>query len=189
MVNIFLWGMGLFLATITVDTQNVSVEKNECYLYYMPMEEWSQSLTIMLNISSHTALILHFTVFHTYIQTHSARTILSFIPGIQIRLLIVLLILSTVLGLTTTRMILGFGIIWSHISEAKRGWRTWVCGWLRIENLQYLIQYGGPRVQYVRFIARSKALFIAQFTAWFTGLELIHSSVCSSIRSSVHSSL
>ena len=32
-------------------------------------------------------------------------------------------------------------------------------------NLQYLIQYGGPRVQYVWFIARSKALFIAQFTA------------------------
>ena len=41
-------------------------------------------------------------------------------------------------------------------------------------------EYGGPGVQYVRFIARSKALFIARskalfiarFTARFTGLEL-----------------
>jgi len=39
MVNLFRWGMGLFLATITIDTQNVNVEKNECYLYYMPMKE------------------------------------------------------------------------------------------------------------------------------------------------------
>ena len=33
-------------------------------------------------------------------------------------------------------------------------------------------EYGGPGVQYVRFITRSKALFIAWVTARFTGLEL-----------------
>ena len=33
-------------------------------------------------------------------------------------------------------------------------------------------EYGSPGVQYVRFIARSKSIFIARFSARFTGLEL-----------------
>ena len=44
-------------------------------------------------------------------------TVLSFIPGIQIRLLIVVFILSAVLGLTTTRMI--YGLVSSGVTFLK----------------------------------------------------------------------
>ena len=81
----------LFFATVTIDTQIGNV---------------SSILHVWLHAS--VAKIISTVLLSTFhmicIPAHSAWTILSFIPGIQIRLLIVLLILSAVLGLTTTRM-------------------------------------------------------------------------------------
>ena len=68
------------------------------HLYCMPV--WLHA-----SVAKFISTVLLFTFHMICTKAHSAQTILSFIPGIQIRLLIVLLILSAVLGLTTTRMI------------------------------------------------------------------------------------
>ena len=59
--------------------------------------------------------------------------VLSFIPGIQIRLLIVVFILSALLGLTTTRMIYGLvssGVTFLKLKEVDEP--VWM-----IENVKY----------------------------------------------------
>ena len=106
MVNVsILGGVGLFLVAVTIDNQNVNVERNEYSLYYETMNMKLDLYASKTKFICTTFMSTFDMVFCAYIQADSAWTMLSFIPGIQICLLIVLLTLSAVLGLTTTRII------------------------------------------------------------------------------------